>query len=181
MANRCWETKRDYLIKRGARIGEDTRLNCRVSAFGTEPYLISCGRDCLFASGVNFITHDGGIKVLNSLNRFSGKRMDKIAPITIGNNVYIGTGAYIMPGVNIGNNSIIGAGAIVTHDIPDNVVAVGIPARIIKHIEDYYESALGQNLYCFDGFTASQKEEYLKNTFDYNSSVTKKKIQEIYE
>ncbi len=138
VANTSWSRKRKYLINNGAHIGKGTRINCTVKMFGTEPYLIKIGEDCLIADEVHFITHDGGIKVLNTLGYFGNERMDNIAPIIIGNNVYIGTGAYIMPGVSIGNNSIIGAGAIVTHDIEDNVVAVGIPAKAIESVEDYY-------------------------------------------
>lgn len=52
---------------------------------------------------------------------------------TIGDNVYIGTGAIIMNPVNIGNNVIIGAGAVVTKDIPDNAIVAGNPAKIIKY------------------------------------------------
>lgn len=49
-------------------------------------------------------------------------------PVNIGNNVYIGAGVKILPGVSIGNNAIIGAGAIVTKDVPENMLAKGIPA-----------------------------------------------------
>lgn len=51
---------------------------------------------------------------------------------TIGDYVFIGTGAIVLPKINIGNNVIIGAGAVVNKDLPDNCVAVGIPAKIIK-------------------------------------------------
>ncbi len=52
--------------------------------------------------------------------------------MTIGNNVYIGQNAMVLPGVQIGNNVIIGAGAIVTHNIPDNSIAVGVPVIVKK-------------------------------------------------
>lgn len=60
--------------------------------------------------------------------------------ITIGNNVFIGAGAIILSNVTIGDNSIIGAGAIVTRSIPSNSVAIGIPAKVVKTIDEYYES-----------------------------------------
>ena len=57
-------------------------------------------------------------------------------PIIIGDNVWIGGGAIIQPGVKIGNNAVIGAGAVVTKDIPANVFAGGNPARVIKEIDN---------------------------------------------
>src|SRR5206468_11673676 len=53
-------------------------------------------------------------------------------PITIGNNVWLGGGVIILPGVSIGENTVVGAGAVVTKDLPANVVAVGNPARVIR-------------------------------------------------
>ena len=55
-------------------------------------------------------------------------------PVTIGNNVWIGGHACILPGVNIGDNAIIGAGSVVTHDIPAGSVAVGNPCRVVRKI-----------------------------------------------
>lgn len=57
-------------------------------------------------------------------------------PITLGDDVWIGGNVTILPGVTIGNNVIIAAGAVVTKDIPDNCVAGGVPARILKPLED---------------------------------------------
>ncbi len=56
--------------------------------------------------------------------------------ITIGDNVWIGGNACIMPGVTIGNNVVIGGGSVVTRDIPDNVIAAGNPCRVIRSITD---------------------------------------------
>ena len=55
-------------------------------------------------------------------------------PITIGNNVWIGSGAHILSGVTIGDNSIIAAGALVNKDVPSNVIVGGMPAKVIKEI-----------------------------------------------
>lgn len=57
-------------------------------------------------------------------------------PITVGNDVWIGGGVKVMPGVTIGNNVVIGGGSVVTHDIPDNVIAVGNPCRVLRPITD---------------------------------------------
>ena len=57
-------------------------------------------------------------------------------PITIGNSVWIGGNAVILPGVTIGDNTVIGAGSVVTKDIPANVVAVGNPCRAVRKISD---------------------------------------------
>lgn len=55
-------------------------------------------------------------------------------PVKIGNNVWIGAGAIVMPGVTIGDNTVIGAGSVVTKDIPANVVAVGSPCKVLREI-----------------------------------------------
>lgn len=57
-------------------------------------------------------------------------------PITIGDNVWIGGNSVILPGVTIGNNVVIGAGSVVSKDLPDNVLAVGNPCKIIREITD---------------------------------------------
>lgn len=70
-------------------------------------------------------------KILHGVT-MGGRAGHKGLPI-IGDNVVIGTHAQLIGNVKIGNNSIVGAGAIVTHDVPDNVVVVGNPARILKY------------------------------------------------
>ena len=57
-------------------------------------------------------------------------------PITIGDNVWIGAGVHIMGGVTIGQNSVIGAGSVITKDIPENVIAAGVPCKVIREITD---------------------------------------------
>ena len=54
------------------------------------------------------------------------------APVKIGNKVWIGAHATILPGVTIGNGAVVGAGAVVTKDVPENAVVAGVPAKIIK-------------------------------------------------
>lgn len=57
-------------------------------------------------------------------------------PITIGNNVWIGAGAVILAGVEIGDNAVIGAGSVVKKSIPANVVAVGVPCKVLREITE---------------------------------------------
>lgn len=60
----------------------------------------------------------------------------KSISVKIENNVWIGAGAILLPGVTIGDNTVIGAGSIVTKDIPENVIAVGNPCRVMREITD---------------------------------------------
>ena len=55
-------------------------------------------------------------------------------PVRIGRNCWLGAGAIILPGVTIGDNVVVGAGSVVTHDLPDNVVAVGNPCRVLRPV-----------------------------------------------
>lgn len=163
--------KRNYLLKKspvmyyrslGVTIGERCDIY-RSANFGSEPYLIKIGDHVRINSGVQFVTHDGGIWVVRDLMPEYAD-MDIISGITIGNNVHIGTNAIIMPGVHIGNNCIIGCGAIVTRDIPDNSVAVGIPARVIETIDEYIEKN-SRKFIQTKHMSALQKRKYLLEMF----------------
>ncbi len=62
-------------------------------------------------------------------------------PITVGNNVWIGAGSVVLAGVSIGDNSVIGAGSVVTRDIPSNVVALGVPCKVLREISEKDKTA----------------------------------------
>lgn len=158
---RSFEQKRKYLIKHGSKIGSNTRILSDIDSFGSEPYLIEIGDKCLISRDVLFLTHDGGITVLNNLNLFE-KRMDKLSRIIIGNNCFIGARSIIMPGVTIGNNVIIGAGSIVTKDVDDNCVICGVPAKKIKSIDDYFND-MKEKVYPTAGMSESEKCEYCRD------------------
>ncbi len=61
-------------------------------------------------------------------------KLEAAKPITIGDNVWLGGGVIVLPGVSIGENTVVGAGAVVTKDLPANVVAVGNPARVVRSL-----------------------------------------------
>ena len=68
-------------------------------------------------------------------------------PIVVGDNVWFGAGVQVMPGVSIGSNVVIGSGSVVTRDIPDNVVAAGVPCKVIRPITE----ADGNNQHRYSG------------------------------
>lgn len=150
-----------YWRKRGIQIGE----NCEIYAsanFGSEPYLISIGNHVRINASVKFITHDGGVWVLRDIEGLED--VDLFGKISVGNNVHIGSGAIIMPGVTIGNNCVIGCGAVVTKPIPDNSIAVGVPARVIETVDEYilkHESDFDHT----KGFSNEEKKQYLLEKF----------------
>ncbi|SHJ12629.1 transferase hexapeptide (six repeat-containing protein) [Tangfeifania diversioriginum] len=117
--------------KIGVKVGSDCRFY--KLSFSTEPYLVEIGNH-VSATKVHFETHDGGLWIFRKRH----PHWDKISTIKIGNNVYLGYDVIILPGVKIGNNVIVGARSVVTRNIPDNSVAVGSPARVIKSTDDYY-------------------------------------------
>lgn len=92
---------------------------------------ITFGDNVLIAPDCGFYTAGHPI---DAAQRNKGLQYDK--PISVGDNVWIGGGVKVMPGVTIGNNVVIGGGSVVTKDIPDNVVAVGNPCRVIRKIEE---------------------------------------------
>ena len=142
----------------GAVIGENCEI--RNSSFGSEPYLITIGNKVRINSGVQLITHDGGVWVLRNMKE-EYKTADLVKPIYIGDNVHIGSNAIIMPGVSIGSNCIIGCGAVVTKNIPDNSIAVGVPARVIKTIEEYEEKNKALFTYTKEMNEAEKREYFI--------------------
>lgn len=90
--------------------------------FSADPELISIGSNVKIASDVVFVNHDIIHSCFNSMQS-NYQFKPHVGCISIGDNVMIGTGTYIMPDVKIGSNVIVGAGALVTHDIPSGNVA----------------------------------------------------------
>lgn len=114
------------------------------SMFGSEPWLITLGDNVFITAGVQFLTHDGGTLIL----RRDHPDLEWTAPISIGDDVYIGVRSIIMPGVRIGDRCIIGAGSVVTRDIPDGSVAAGVPARVLRSTDEYLATMKAKSLGC---------------------------------
>jgi len=92
---------------------------------------IKIGADTFIGPNCGLYT---AIHPINAEERILGKESAK--PITIGKKVWLGGNVVILPGVSIGDGAVIGAGAVVTKDIPENVVAVGNPCKVIKTIDN---------------------------------------------
>ena len=90
---------------------------------------VTIGDDCFIGPNVSIYT---ACHSTDPVER--NTRREWAEPVTIGDNVWIGGSVTILPGVTIGSNVTIGAGSVVTKDIPDNVVAVGNPCKVIKKI-----------------------------------------------
>lgn len=130
--------------------------------FSTEPWIITIGENVYITDGCKFITHDGGTLIF----RQYVPDLEITKPITVGDNVYIGNNVIILPGVNIGSNVVIGAGAVVTRDIPDNSLAVGVPARVIKTADEYFEKIQKESLH-LGHLKDKEKDEALKKYYKY--------------
>lgn len=114
------------------------QLHWQPRQYPADPEMISIGNNVRLASGVNFNNHDGMWHLLN--RKFHTNEFERFKGcIEIGDNVLIGSYVTIMPNVRIGSNVAIGAGSIVTKDIPDNSVAVGIPCKVIGSFADLVE------------------------------------------
>lgn len=115
-------------------IGNNTEINMNCTFLDDNK--ITIGKNGLIAPNVQIYT---ALHPKNVIERMGQKKEDGTfsfcktytAPVTIGDNVWIGGGVIILPGVTIGDNVVIGAGSIVTKDIPSNTVAYGNPCKVV--------------------------------------------------
>lgn len=117
------------LMDRGLSVGCNFQMEKGCNIDANFPWLITIGNNVTFASWVYLAAHDGAAQ------KHVG--YSKIGKIVIEDNVFIGARSIILPNVSIGANSVIGAGSVVTKSIPENVVASGVPARVLMSIDEY--------------------------------------------
>lgn len=157
-----------FPIKFAKKIGVNFRGGVNIYGsvdWGTEPWIITLGANVHVTDGVKFITHDGGTLLFRQVV----PDLEITKPIIIGNDVYIGNNVIIMPGVKIGNKVIVGAGAIVTHDISDNSVAVGVPAKVIKTSDEYFNKICEESLH-LGHLKGENKDRALMEYYNYKGN-----------
>jgi maltose O-acetyltransferase len=111
----------------GIRIGARTFVNFNCTMLDGAP--ISIGDECLLAAGVQLITASHPVD--------PGPRrraVEQALPVTLGDGVWLGAGALVLPGVSIGDDTVVGAGSVVTRDLPGGVVAHGNPAAVVREV-----------------------------------------------
>lgn len=108
-------------------VGSGTFANYGLTALDVAP--ITIGNDVQIGPNVQLLTPT---HPLDAEQRRA--KLEAAEPIVIEDNVWLGGGTIVLPGVTIGTNSVIGAGSVVTKDVPPDVVAVGNPAKVIRHL-----------------------------------------------
>lgn len=120
-----------FYRSRGTKIGKKVYIDKGVFIEGERPYLVTIKDNVEIGPKAIIVTID------SSYNTISQRDIPILyGEVTIERNAYIGAGAIILPGVTIGENSIVAAGAVVTRDVPPRTVVAGVPAKVIKTIED---------------------------------------------
>lgn len=127
-----------YLKAKGMAIGEGTTIFApRTTEIDeSRPWMIQIGKHVQITRNVTILTHGYDWSVIKGKY---GDVLGSSGKVTIGDNVFIGMNSTILKGVTIGENTIIGAGSLVTHDIPPNCVAGGVPARKLCSLAEYAE------------------------------------------
>ena len=123
-----------YFRSQGAEIGEGVEIfGANLFTFGSEPYLISIGNQVTISHNVDFITHDGGMRVVRA--QYPDAYL--YGRIQIADRCFVGAHCVFLPGARVGAGSVIGSGSIVTGEIPPDVVAIGVPAKPVKSVDEY--------------------------------------------
>lgn len=123
--------KRTLYRMRGTRIGKNADISQMVFIDDSYPEYVEIGDHVDIGPYVKILTHDSAPKCVEPVRKTS------IKPVKIGNHVYIGAGAIILPGVAIEDNSIIAAGSVVTKNVESRTVVAGVPAKKIMTVKEY--------------------------------------------
>ena len=143
----------DYARQLGVSIGKGCKI--ATTHFGSEPYLIEIGDHVQITQGVRFFNHGAAWVFREEI-----PDLDVFGKIKIGNNVYIGNNALIMPGVTVGDQVIIGAGAVVTKSVKSNQIIAGNPAKVIGEVEELKKRLLPYNMKS-KGMNYDEKKNFL--------------------
>ena len=122
----------------------------------SDPAYVRLGNNVRFSS-CTLIGHDGSIAMLN---RAYGIKLDSVGKIDIRDNVFIGFGAIILPGVTIGPNAIVAAGAVVTRDVAEGDIVGGVPAKPIGRVEELVQRLQTQTASLPWAHLIAQREGY---------------------
>lgn len=118
-----------WLVKQGLTAGKNFSMLEDVYIDPSHLWLIVIGNDVTLAPRTQILAHDASTK------RHLGKT--RLGKVVIGDRVFVGASAIILPGVTVGSEVIIGAGSVVTTDIPSGVVVAGNPARVICSLSEF--------------------------------------------
>ncbi len=128
----CYSEPPFYSNMGGGHVHLGKNVYCNFGVTMVDDTHIYVGDYTMFGPNVTVAT--AGHPILPELRE---KGYQYNAPVHIGKNCWIGAGALIMPGITIGDNVVIGAGSVVTKNIPDNVIAVGNPCRVLREINEH--------------------------------------------
>lgn len=125
------EQNLDRLVAAGLQLGRGSFIARGVYLDPGHPWLITIGEDTGLSPGAVVMAHDASMRLHMGFTR--------IARVVIGNRVFVGAGAIIVPGTRIGDDSIVGAGAVVRGYVPPGSLVVGNPAKVVSDVESVAE------------------------------------------
>lgn len=122
--------------------GNVTIYGSSYGMFSSEPYLVTLGDNVFISINARFVCHDGSTLPF----RREIPDLELAGEITVGDNVFIGMGALVLPNISIGNNCIVGANAVVTKNVPDGMIVAGNPARVVGETAEFLTRAQAKSL-----------------------------------